>query len=346
VLLASEKVKDDEALSEHPLDSAPACRSSTCGRTASRSDQARSHRADFAFAHSKEEHGVRFLDGAQPEQILCEQDGPVAIITLNRPEVMNTISVQLEQEMHQALDRAETDTSVRAIVLTGAGDKAFSAGYDLTETPEFTSTGEALRYWWDTDTKTGNLHWRMLTHDKPIIAAVHGWCLAGAFWYSLAADVTIAADNTTFGQPEIRETQNSTALMAFLVGWKNTARYALTGDHFDAEEALRIGVVNEVVPRDQLMDRAIALANRFALVPADSLRLNKRIISRALDSMGMRTALDSASYISAIVHSSANDSPELQEMFRVREAEGMSASLKVRDDKFRPEPGGPRSKPR
>lgn len=287
-----------------------------------------------------------FLTGPELTTILLEQDGPVGIITLNRPEVMNTISKQLEQELHQALDRAEADESVRAIVLTGAGDKAFSAGYDLTETPELNTTGDTLRYWWNTDTKTGNLHWRLLTHDKPIIAAVHGWCLAGAFWYSLAADVTIAADNTTFGQPEIRETQNSTALMAFLVGWKNTARYALTGDHFDADEALRIGVVNEVVPRGELMDRAIGLAKRFAMVPADSLKLNKRIISVALDAMGMRTALDSASFISALVHSSANDSPELQEMFRVRRAEGMSASLKVRDDKFRPEPGGPRSKPR
>lgn len=287
-----------------------------------------------------------FLKGPELTTILLEQEGPVAIITLNRPEVMNTISKQLEQELHQALDRAEADESVRAIVLTGAGDKAFSAGYDLTETPELNTTGDTLRYWWNTDTKTGNLHWRLLTHDKPIIAAVHGWCLAGAFWYSLAADVTIAADNTTFGQPEIRETQNSTALMAFLVGWKNTARYALTGDHFDADEALRIGVVNEVVPRGELMDRAIGLAKRFAMVPADSLKLNKRIISVALDAMGMRTALDSASFISALVHSSANDSPELQEMFSVRRAEGMSASLKVRDDKFRPEPGGPRSKPR
>jgi enoyl-CoA hydratase/carnithine racemase len=289
---------------------------------------------------------VSFVDGATSEVILCEQDGPVGIITLNRPEAMNTISHELEVELHAALDRAEQDPSVRVIVLTGAGDRAFSAGYDLTETPDFKTAGEALRHWWDVDKKTPPYHWHILTLEKPVIAAVHGWCLAGAFWYSLACDITIAADNTTFGQPEIRETQNSTALLPFLIGWKNAARYALTGDHFDAEEALRIGVVNEVVPREELMDRALELANRIAMVPADSVRLNKRITAFVLDTMGLRTALDGAGFLSAIVHSSADDSPELAEMFEVRRTQGMSASLKVRDDKFRPEPGGPRSKVR
>jgi enoyl-CoA hydratase/carnithine racemase len=286
---------------------------------------------------------VSFVGGSASEVVRCEQDGPVGIVTLNRPQAMNTISEELEAELHAALDRAEQDDSVRAIVLTGAGDKAFSAGYDLTETPPFANAGEALGYWWSIDRMTPHYHWHLLSLEKPIIAAVHGWCLAGAFWYSLAADITIAADNTTFGQPEVRETQNTTALMTFLVGWKHTARYALTGDHFDAEEALRIGLVNEVVPREQLMERAVELGKRIAMVPADSVRLNKKITAFALDAMGVRTAMDGAAALSAIVHSSADDSPELQEMFEVRKAQGMAASLKVRDDKFRPEPGGPRS---
>ncbi|HET8755112.1 MAG TPA: enoyl-CoA hydratase/isomerase family protein [Solirubrobacteraceae bacterium] len=287
---------------------------------------------------------MRFAD-ARSDVLLFEQDGPVAIITFNRPAVMNTISDELEDELHAALDRAVADDSVRVIVLTGAGEKAFSAGYEMGggdgEPPE--TTGEIIRHWWDTDTKTPAKHWHLLTLDKPVVAAVHGWTLAGAFWYTLAADITIAADDAVFGQPEIRETQNSTALLPFLIGWKHTARYALTGDHFDAQEALRIGVVNEVVPRAELMDHVMTLAKRIAMVPADSLRLNKRITAFALEAMGMRTALEGAGFLSTIVHSSAKDSPELQEMFQVRETEGMGASLKVRDGKFRPEPGGPRS---
>ncbi len=287
-----------------------------------------------------------FVDGSESGVILCEQDGPVGIITLNRPEAMNTISEELERDLHLALDRAEQDPTVRAIVLTGAGEKAFSAGYDLTETPEFGSTGEALKYWWDVDKVTPEHHWHILRLEKPVIAAVRGWCLAGAFWYSLACDITIAGEDAVFGQPEIRETQNSTALLSYLIGWKNTARYALTGDHFDAREAERIGVVNEVVPSDQVVSRAVQLGKRIAMVPADSVRLNKRITAVTLDAMGLRTALDSAAFLSTIVHSSADDSPELREMFEVRNSQGMAASLKVRDDKFRPEPGGPRSKPR
>jgi enoyl-CoA hydratase/carnithine racemase len=287
---------------------------------------------------------MSFVSDSQTEVILCEQDGPVGIITLNRPEAMNTISEELERELHLALDRAEKDDSVRAIVLTGAGDRAFSAGYDLTETPEFGSTGESLKYWWDVDKMTPDYHWHLLRLEKPVIAAVRGWCLAGAFWYALASDITIAGEDAVFGQPEIRETQNSTALLSYLIGWKNTARYVLTGDHFDAREAERIGVVNEVVPSDQVLQRAVELGKRIAMVPADSVRLNKRITAFTLDAMGLRTAMHAASFLSTIVHSSADDSPELKDMFETRAKEGMAASLKIRDDKFRPEPGGPRSK--
>lgn len=288
---------------------------------------------------------MSFVEGGESNLVLCEQDGPVGIMTLNRPDAMNALTPELEIELHSALDRAEVDPTVKVLILTGAGDRAFSAGYDLSGEKAGESAGDQLKYWWDVDKRTPGKHWHFLALEKPIIAAVHGWCLAGAFWYSLAADVTIAADNAVFGQPEIRETQNSTALLTFLIGWKHTARYALTGDHFDAEEALRIGVVNEVVPRDELMDRALALANRMALVPANALRVNKRITAFALDAMGVRTAMDGASFLAAIVHSSSRDDAELAELHEVRRTEGMSASLKFRDNKFRPEPGGPRSKP-
>lgn len=286
-----------------------------------------------------------FVSGmGDDDHLLCEQDGPVGIITFNRPEVMNAINFDLEVALHQALDRAAEDDSIKVIVLAGAGDRAFSAGYDMSHKTRPEGTGEIIRHWWKVDMKTPANHWHLLSLDKPIIAAVHGWCLAGGFWYALASDVTIAADNAVFAQPEIRETQNSTALLTYLAGWKNAARYALTGDHFDAEEALRIGVINEIVPRDELMDHTLALAKRMAMVPADSLRLNKKINAAALDAMGLRSALDSAGMLGTIVHSLARESPELQEMHRVRREEGMAASLKVRDDKFRPEPGGPRSK--
>lgn len=286
-----------------------------------------------------------FVAGATSEAILCEQDGPVGIISFNRPETMNTISRPLEADLHAALDRAEQDDSVRAIILAGAGGRAFSAGYDLSQQRNLETRADYLRHWWRNDSATPDKHWHLLRLEKPVIAAVDGWCLAGGFWYALAADITIASERAVFGQPEVRETQNSTVMLCWLAGWKNAARYALTGDHFDAHEALRMGIVNEVVPHEKLLAHAIALGKRIALVPADSVRINKRITTFALETMGLRTAMSGASFLSSIVHSSG-DTPELAELHQVRRTQGLAASLKVRDDKFRPEPGGPRAKPR
>jgi enoyl-CoA hydratase/carnithine racemase len=180
--------------------------------------------------------------------------------------------------------------------------------------------------------------------EKPVIAAVNGWCLGGGMWYALCCDITIASERAVFGQPEVREIQNSTFLLAALAGWKVAHRYALTGDHFDAAEALRIGIVNEVVAPDELLSTAMALARRIALLPPDSVRINKAITTYGLEAMGLRVALDAASMLSVIAHASV-DAADLDELYRIRESEGLRASLAYRDDPFLPEPGGPRSRP-
>lgn len=286
------------------------------------------------------------------KNITWEQDNGVAILTMNRPERMNAISPALDDELHDALHLAEQDSRVRTIVLTGAG-KAFSAGYDISEDePPGGEPGEGapgeyrashiLKRWWDIDLKTPRRHLDIMRLAKPVIAAVNGWCLGGGLWYALSADITIASERAVFGQPEVRETQNSTFLLAALAGWKNAHRYALTGDHFDALEALRIGIVNEVVPHDELMDRSIKLAHRIALLPPDAVRLNKAITSYGLEAMGLPAALNTAAMISVIAHAST-DSPELDELHRIRDSAGLRASLVHRDAKFAPEPGGPRS---
>ena len=140
-------------------------------------------------------------------------------------------------------------------------------------------------------------------------------------------------------------TSNSTVLFALLAGWKEAHRYTLTGDHFDAQEALRIGVINEVVPHDQLMDRAMAMAHRLALVPPDSLRLNKAITTYGLEAMGLRTALNTNAFLSTLVEAS-NDGPDVEHLERAREERGFRGFMEARDGPFTPEPFGPRSKPR
>lgn len=281
------------------------------------------------------------------EHVLYDVEGPVLTITLNRPETLNALSQDLEREFHEALDRAKTDAGIRSVIVTGAG-RAFSSGYDISGDPSATArlpTSAHLKQWWDSSMRNPDMMMNIMSHPKPIIAAVNGWCIGGGFWYSLACDVTIAADNATFGQPEVRMTSNTSVLFAILCGWKTAHRYALTGDHFDAAEALRIGAVNEVVPADQLMDRAQEFARRLAKVPAESVRLNKAITTYGLDAMGLRAALNMNGVLSAIVEAS-NDGPDVEHLAQAQAEGGFSAFLKARDEPFQPEPFGPRSTPR
>ena len=140
----------------------------------------------------------------------------------------------------------------------------------------------------------------------------------------------------------MRRISNSTVLFALLAGWKVAHRYTLTGDHFDADEALRIGVINEVIPHDQLMDRATALAQRLAQVPPDSVRLNKAMTAYGLEALGYRSALTVNAALSALVEAS-NDGPDVERLEQARVEGGFKAVLEARDGPFMPEPFGPRS---
>ena len=278
------------------------------------------------------------------EFILYEtDDDKIATITLNRPNQMNAISPDLERELHEALDEAAADESVRTIILTGAG-RAFSAGYDLgrDRVPPKTQSA-ALAQWMSTDMAHTDNVMHIMELDKPVIAAVNGWALGGGFWYTLACDITIASEQATFGQPEVRMVSNSSFLFPALVGWKVAARYALTGDHFGPEEAVRIGAINEVVPHDELMPRAREMAKRLAMVPSDSVRLNKKLTTFGLQAMGLRNAIQTGGLVSILAHSST-DAEEVADMYEVQRNEGLGAFLKMRDGKFIPEPGGPRSR--
>lgn len=277
------------------------------------------------------------------EFIRYEQTNAVVTITLNRPNVMNALSPGLEDELHESLDVADADDSVRAIIFTGEG-RAFSAGYDLGADPsEAGSTAETLKRWWDRSLNNPDKMMHMMELSKPVIAAVNGWCMGGGLWYALAADITIASEHAVFAQPEIRMVSNSSYLFTLIAGWKHAHRYTLTGDHFDAAEAERIGIVNEVVPHDELMTRSVALAERLALVPPDSIRINKRISTYGLEAQGLRNALNVNAALSVIVHASG-DSPDVANLSKAFQEEGLKAMLVERDGPFLPEPGGPRSK--
>jgi enoyl-CoA hydratase len=284
----------------------------------------------------------------KPPSLLFEVDGPVAVITFNRPEVMNAISPDMEDDLHRRLDEADAREDVRVIVLTGNG-RAFSAGYDQQPAadgkprrgPEGKSIGEYIGEWQKRDKEGVEKLMHLWRLSKPVIAAVNGWAMGGGFWYQLAADITIASDRAVFAQPEVRHTSNTTYLLAALAGWKAANRYGLTGDHFDAAEALRLGIVNEVVPHDDLLPSAIALARRIALVPEASVRMNKAVSMMGLQASGLYSGLLINGALSAIAHSSYG--PEKARLDQIREQDGTRAYLEARDGPFLPEPFGPKS---
>lgn len=283
------------------------------------------------------------------ENVVYNKDGTTATITLNRPEALNAISPELESELHQALSEADEDDEVRAVILTGSG-RAFSAGYDMAPRPgparrpdpKTAYAGELLRSWWKNDFRNIQHLMHLWYLGKPVIAAVNGWCMGGGFWYAAACDLTIASDQAVFAQPEVRHISNSTFLFAALCGWKVANRYALTGDHIDAQEALRIGLINEVVPHDDLLQRARALAERIAMVPEPSVRLNKYVTALGLEAAGVRSGLLVNAALSALVHSSYL--PDRERLDEATAKGGMRAFLEARDARFQPEPFGPRSR--
>jgi enoyl-CoA hydratase/carnithine racemase len=283
------------------------------------------------------------------QELLYEVEDRIATITFNRPERMNALTHELEAELHRRFDDADADRSVRVIILTGAG-RAFCSGYDQGAVgksgtrhsdPTGKSHADYIEFWQRTDALRVSYWTHMWGLAKPIIAAVNGWAMGGGFWYQLAADITIASAEAVFAQPEVRHISNSTFLLGALCGWKAANRWALTGDHFDAQEALRIGMVNEVVPHDKLMDTARALAKRIALVPEPAVRLNKAITMKGIQAAGIYSGLLLEGTLGALAHSSHNEVRE--RLHEAQRTQGLKAYLEMRDGPFQPEPMGPRS---
>ncbi|MBD19918.1 MAG: hypothetical protein CMM37_02625 [Rhodospirillaceae bacterium] len=275
------------------------------------------------------------------------KDG-IVTITMNRPEVMNALSENLEREIHLAFDEADAERKARVIILTGEG-AAFCSGYDQSPKkggkkkgdPTGRSIADFIEGWQRNDSKISDNWVHMWKLGKPIIAAVNGWAMGGGFWYQLAADMTIASKKAVFAQPEVRHISNTSYLMTALCGWKAANRWGLTGDHFDAQEAYRIGMVNEVVEHEDLMSKSRELAARIALVPEPAVRLNKAIAMQGLQASGVNASLLLEGALGSMAHSSHNEHRE--ELYKTMQEEGVRAYLQKRDGPFQPEPMGPKS---
>ena len=285
------------------------------------------------------------------KEIVYQKQRDGVLITLNRPEALNAITRPMLKELHHALDEAEADPEIRAIVLTGAG-RAFSSGFDQRTTsgrrrdmqwpqgmPTDMSTADLLNYWRVDDAKL--LH--ILELMKPVIGAVRGWAMGGGCWLALFTHITIAADDAVFAQPEVRHGSNSSFMWTLLAGFKNAIRYSLVGDHIDAPEALRIGLVNKVVPADKLLEECFSIVERIAHVPPETVKINLAISTMGLTMMGFRDALLMDSELSVAAHMMLNEEFR-RPLDEARATQGTKAYLQLRDGPFQPEPFGPRSK--
>jgi enoyl-CoA hydratase len=270
------------------------------------------------------------------EVVLFERRGPAAWITLNRPEKLNALSVAVVRSLHARLRDIATDESVKVVVLTGAG-RAFSAGYDLSE--EVDDRIEGADRWRTALQHDVDLAMELWALPRPTIAAVRGWCLAGACELAMACDMIVATEDSRFGEPEIRYGSGPVALlMPFVLGQKKTNELLFTGDTIDAAEAHRCGLVNRVVAAGELESAVEDLVRKIAPTPLPVLRLTKLALVRAYEAMGLRSAVATNLDLSAILN--AADTPEQREFDRIVAEHGLKAALKWRDERYAEKLGG------
>src|SRR5262245_11048625 len=235
-------------------------------------------------------------------------------------------------ELGQALDRAEGDPAVRAIIVRGAG-AAFSSGFDLKEQMQRRPTGiDQWRPILRNDFDTVMRFWHC---PKPTIAAVRGPCLAGACELALACDLTIAADDAFFGEPELKFGAGIVAMvLPWIVGPKVAKEIILTGeDRIPAMRAKEIGMVNRVVPATDLDAAALALAQHIAAIDPELVKETKRAINRAFEAQNMLAALEEALAIDLSIEGAG--SPDKAAFMEIARRDGLKAALAWRDARFR-----------
>lgn len=218
------------------------------------------------------------------ENLTVERKGAVGIITVNRPKSLNALSRATVAELAAAIEELNADDAIRAIVLTGAGEKAFVAGADISEFNALRSAEEAAEY-----ARAGQAVLNRIERlPKPVIAAINGYALGGGCELAMACDIRIAADIARLGQPEINlgiiPGYGGTQRLTRLVGKGMAKLLVLGGDPITAQEAQHIGLVDMVVPAAELMPKAMELAEKLAAKAPVALRLCKQAINEGAES--------------------------------------------------------------
>lgn len=274
------------------------------------------------------------------QTLLYTTAGPVATITLNRPEQLNTIVPPMPDEIEAAVARAERDAGVKVIVLRGAG-RAFSAGYDF---------GGGFQHWgedmatdgrWDPGKDfamvtapalaPGQKFMAIWRASKPVIAQVHGWCVGGASDYALCADLVIASEDAVIGTPYARMWgAYLTGMWMYRLSLAKVKWHSLTGRPLNGVQAAEVELINEAVPFDRLEARVTEIAAELARIPLSQLRAQKLIVNQAYENMG----LASTQTLGVILDGLMRNTPDALQFIRAAEAHGVHEAARRRDGPF------------
>ena len=265
------------------------------------------------------------------ETVLYEADGKVGIVTLNRAEKLNALTMDMRLSIGEVLKRADADAETSVIVLQANG-RSFCVGFDVGGGHEQPWRHDTLKYHQRLTTSFQALMtpW---TLRKPVIASVQGHALGGGCELAMFCDLTIAADDALFGEPEILFSQVGPAvLMPFIIGHKRARELIYFGDKIDAKRALEIGMINRVVPRDELPAATMKYARRLSLIAPEALAAAKLAVNRGLDAAGFRNALNAGLDVLAPLYAATTEVGK--EFDEIKSKQGLKAALAWRKAQF------------
>jgi enoyl-CoA hydratase len=272
------------------------------------------------------------MDVAAEAVLLQEALGPVRRLTMNRPASLNALNAELTDALSEAIQGAGSDDGVSVVILRGAG-RAFCAGYDLNED----ASGGVLdaRHWHEDLAHATDRMLEILDCPKPVIASVHSYCLAGGTDLMLACDLAVAADDAYFGYVDVRFGSGVVSMfLPWVIGVRAAKELLFTGeDRVSADDALRIGLVNRVVPRDRLDDATMELAEEIAKNEPFVVQTTKRAVNRAWDVAGFRAAMAANTELDVMIETA--NLPARDEFRRITQEQGLKAAIAWRDARFR-----------
>jgi enoyl-CoA hydratase len=277
------------------------------------------------------------------DTVLYEAADGLATLTLNRPERLNAITQELIADFRAALARAQADGEVRVVRLRGAG-RAFCAGYDIGWAAESMQESEAGAPWdpiadYQMMRVFVDAYMALWHSPKPVVAQVHGACVAGGTDFALCSDLIVCAEDCRIGYPPARVWGSpTTAMWMYRLGLERSKRLLLTGDPVDGRRAVEWGLASEAVPEAELDDAALALARRVALLPHNQAHMMKLLVNQAFEQMGLHTT----QLIGTLLDGAARHTPEGVD-FTQRGLADVRAAVADRDAPFEDYGQGPRT---